>query len=221
MRANGSITKAAWAIIVALGISVLLTEKSRAHCDTMTGPIIPEAKAALEKEDMTPVLKWIKPEKEAELKTAFEKAVKVRGQSDEARELADQYFLETLIRLHREGEGAPFTGLKDGPVAPIVAMADQALNEGSADALTEHLNEHLSQAIREKFQRAMETRAHKDESVEAGRRFVEAYVIYTHYVEGVYETITSAPGHDGEESVRKAHGAEHADHSNADPKYVE
>jgi len=83
-----------------------------AHCDTMKGPIIPEAKASLEKGDITPILKWIKPECETEVKAAFSLAVKVRGKSPEAKELADKYFFETLIRLHRAGEGAPLQGLR-------------------------------------------------------------------------------------------------------------
>jgi hypothetical protein len=70
-----------------------------AHCDTLKSPVIPEAKAAIEKGDITPIFKWIKPDNEAEVKTAFLPAVKVRDKSPEAKELADQYFFGTTGRL--------------------------------------------------------------------------------------------------------------------------
>src|SRR5512138_1337139 len=121
--------------ILVAGISALLAGGALAHCDTVKGPIIPEAQAALNSGDVTPVLKWVKKDNEAEIRAAFAKAVAVRAKGPEARELADQYFLETLIRLHRAGEGAPYSGIKDEPVAPIVALADKALADGSADEM--------------------------------------------------------------------------------------
>ena len=181
--------------ILAVGISVFLAGSALAHCDTTSGPVIPEAKAALEKGDITPILKWIKKNNEAEIKAAFAKAVAVRTKGPEAKELADQYFLETLVRLHRAGEGAPYTGIKDEPVEPIVAMADKALADGSADTMIKKISSHMAQAIREKFEKALEAGKNKDKSVEAGREFVEAYVTYMHYVEGIHTAIMSAGGH--------------------------
>ena len=166
-----------------------------AHCDTLDGPVIPEAKAALAAGDVVPVLKWVQPADEAAIKAAFAQAVAVRGQSPEAQELADRYFLETLIRLHRAGEGAPYTGLKDEPVAPIVALADQALASGSADDMIGKVAGHVDRAIREKFDRALEARKHKDDNVAAGREYVEAYVAYMHFVEGIHAAVMSAGGH--------------------------
>ena len=166
-----------------------------AHCDTLNGPVIPEAKAALAAGNVTPVLKWVKPADEEAIKTAFTKAVAVRGQSPEAQDLADQYFLETLIRLHRAGEGAPYTGLKDEPVEPIVAMADEALANGSADDMIQKITGHVAGAIREKFEKALEAQKHKDDSVAAGSEYVEAYVTYMHFVEGIHAAVMSAGGH--------------------------
>ena len=166
-----------------------------AHCDTAAGPVIPEAQAALAAGDVAPVLKWIQPADEAAIKAAFAQAVAVRGQSPEAQELADQFFLETLIRLHRAGEGAPYTGLKDEPVEPIVALADGALDSGSADEMIGKITGHVSHAIREKFDRALEARKHKDDSVEAGREYVEAYVAYVHFVEGIHAAVMATGGH--------------------------
>ena len=166
-----------------------------AHCDTLNGPVIPEAKAALAAGDVSPVLKWVQPADEVAIKAAFAKAIAVRGQSPEAQELADQFFLETLIRLHRAGEGAPYTGLKDEPVEPIVALADGALASGSADEMIGKITGHVAGAIREKFEKALEAKKHADESVEAGREYVEAYVAYVHFVEGVHAAVMSAGSH--------------------------
>src|SRR4030065_373974 len=78
-----------------------------AHCDTLAGPVVVTAKAALEKGDVTPILKWVKKGNEGEIKEAFKKTLAVRKQGKEAQELADMYFFETLVRIHRAGEGAP------------------------------------------------------------------------------------------------------------------
>ena len=176
----------------------LLAGNALAHCDTASGPVIPEAKGALESGDITPILKWIKAGDEAEVRAAFEKAVKVRAKGGEAQELADQYFIETLVRIHRAGEGAPYTGIKDEPVEPIVAMADKALADGSAEEMIQKMSGHMAQSVMEKFHRAAETMKHKDDSVEAGREFVDAYVTYMHFVEGIHAAIMSAGGHQHE-----------------------
>ena len=142
--------------VLLAGILVMFAGGASAHCDSMTGPVVPDARAALESGDLAPVLKWIMPEYEAEVSDAFQRAVEVRALGEDARELADRYFLETLIRVHREGEGAPYTGLKDDPAAPIVQMADQALADGSVEGMMEKINRHLASVVGEKFQAALE-----------------------------------------------------------------
>jgi hypothetical protein len=184
--------------IGAAGISMLQVGSTPAHCDSKGGPVIMEAQAALERGDVTPTLKWVKMEDEPEIRTAFAKAVAVRGNGAEAKELADQYFLETLVRLHRSGEGAPYTGITDEPVEPIVAMADKALTDGSAEDMIANLGDHLSDAIRAKFSAVVEARRNKERSVEDGRKFVEAYVTYVHYVEGINSAIVSTGAHHDE-----------------------
>lgn len=63
-----------------------------AHCDTMDGPLISEAKQALEKGDVTPVLKWVKQENETEVKQAFNEALTERKKGPVAKEKADMRF---------------------------------------------------------------------------------------------------------------------------------
>jgi len=178
---------------------------ARAHCDTVAGPVVTDAKLALQKGEVTPVLKWVKKEHEADVRSAFAQTTAVRGLGPEARALADRYFFETVVRLHRAGEGEPYTGLKDGPVDPIVVMADSALAGGSSDELVTKINGHLAKVIVEHFNRVSQAKTSKDASIEAGRAFVEAYVSYTHYLEAVHTAIAAA-GH--QHAAKDAHGGQ-------------
>ena len=202
MRQLGAATGSA---ILAGVLATLMAGSAFAHCDSTSGPVITEAQAALDKGDVTPVLKWVGPHDEAEIKAAFARSVAVRAKGPDARELADRYFLETLVRLHRAGEGAPYTGIKDEPIEPVIAMADRALAGGSADDMVGHIGKHLAEAIRQKFDRAAAAAAHKDESVAAGREFVAAYVAYVHYVEGIHTAMMAGGHHDEAAAEETAH----------------
>lgn len=163
-----------------------------AHCDTMDGPVIMDARTAIEKKEITPVLKWVKPEHEAELRSAFTRVLAVRSQSKEARELADQFFFETLVRVHREGEGAPYTGLKSAgtKLDPAIEAADLALDSSKADALIKAVTDETAAGIRKRFADAVEKKQHAAHNVEAGRDYVAAYVEFVHYVEALHTTAT-------------------------------
>ncbi|HSG65930.1 MAG TPA: DUF6448 family protein, partial [Gammaproteobacteria bacterium] len=91
--------RATWA-----GLLLLSTTHAHAHCDTLDGPVIEAARVALATADPNPVLIWVQAEHEPEIRAAFEQALDVRSLGASARELADTYFFETLVRLHREGE---------------------------------------------------------------------------------------------------------------------
>jgi hypothetical protein len=139
---------------------------SEAHCDTLDGPVVAAARVSLEKGDATPVLKWVKKEDEKEIQELFNKTLIVRKQGKEALELADKYFFETLVRIHRAGEGAPYAGLKAaGSVEPSVAAADKALESGSADDLVKLVTEAAEKGIRERFVHAMEAKKHSEHTV--------------------------------------------------------
>ena len=188
--------------VIFLGIGLLCVAGNKnafAHCDTLDGPVVQTARIALEKGDITPLLKWMQADDEKEIRAAFQKTLVVRTKGAESKELADMYFFETLVRLHRAGEGAPYTGLKPGAALdPAVALADKALESGSVDKLVGVLSEAMSNGIRERFHHASETRKHADDSVAAGREYVKAYVIFTHYVEGSHAMIKGGVGHHSE-----------------------
>ncbi|MDF1554313.1 MAG: DUF6448 family protein [Deferrisomatales bacterium] len=197
--------------ITAAGLIGLPASSARAHCDTLDGPVVATARTALDTGDVTPLLKWVRPEEEGEIKAAFQRTLAVRTKGDDAKELADMYFFETLVRIHRAGEGAPYTGLKPGEaIDPAVALADKALESGSVDKLVDVLTNAMANGIQERFAHASENQKHVDESVGAGREFVESYVVFTHYVEGLHGLIKGGAAHHGETAA--AHGETAAAH---------
>jgi hypothetical protein len=185
------------ALLVAFEILFFWSIRAEAHCDTLDGPVVATAQKALDAGEVTQLLKWVSSENEQEIRTAFIETMNVRKLGGQARDLADRYFFETLVRIHRAGEGAPYTGLKPGAaIDPAVALADKALVSGSVDKLANVLGQAMGNGIRDRFQRALESQKNADESVSAGREFVEAYVIFTHYVEGLHALIKGGAKHD-------------------------
>ncbi len=183
-----------YALFLVTVTALLFPRPAAAHCDTLAGPVVADARRALQSGDPTPVLKWVKPENEAVILDAFARALSVRAQGPEARELADQFFFETLVRIHRAGEGAPYTGLKPAEaVDPVTVESDRALASGDADALAAAIEQGISRGVRQRFARVLEAKKHASDSVEAGRAYVEAYVEFTHYVERLH-TAAGATG---------------------------
>jgi hypothetical protein len=168
-------------------VLLLFSAAAAAHCDSLDGPVVRDAIAALEQRDAAPVLKWVKPEHETEIRDAFARAIAVRGLNGDARQVADRYFFETLVRLHRAGEGEPFTGLKPaGSVEPGIDAADKALEKGSGAALATELAQAVNEGVRRRFDATLARKQHTGDSVDAGRKYVEAYVDYVHFVESVH-----------------------------------
>jgi hypothetical protein len=192
--------------LVAFLLAVLfIPSVVQAHCDTLDGPVVMAAKKALEKGDVTPVLKWVKNENEEEIRALFKKTLAVRSKGPEAKELVDMYFFETLVRLHRAGEGAPYTGLKAGPAEPIIAAADQALDKGSVDHLVKHVSDAVAKGISQRFNNTLERKKHAEDSVAAGREFVEFYVEFTHYVERLYNDAKGGSAEHGKTETPHKH----------------
>lgn len=196
------------AVMLAAALAtVSAPEPALSHCDTLDGPVVTDARAALAAGDVTPVLKWVDPEREAEVRAAFERTAAVRDDSPEAAELADLWFFETVVRLHRAGEGEPYAGLQPaGSVPEPIAAADVALEQGSVDALVAHVQAAVAEGIRSRFREVREARQHKDENVAAGRQYVGRYVQWIHYVEELHGLV--AGGH-AEGSAAREEGAAH------------
>ena len=195
---------------VAALLLALVPSRALSHCDTMDGPVVKDAQAALAKGDVTPVLRWVRADKEPEIREAFQQAVAVSALGPEAQKLADRFFFETLVRIHREGEGALYTGLKPAgvEVEPAIAASDKALGTGSVDALATMVATEAEHGIRERFARAAEARKHASESVARGRESVAAYVEFMHYAERLHNDATTSASH-AEHEAPQAAGHQH------------
>ena len=195
-----------WAILCTTGL--LAPDNVSAHCDGMDGPVVKAAQRALETGDVNLVLIWVHNQDEWSIQDAFQKTLAVRTLSVEARELAERYFFETLVRLHRAGEGTPYTGLKPAGrhLGPAIPAVDKAIEDASADALLHLLTSTLRDGVSAQFTHVMVTKTFSPEDIEAGRAYVKAYVTFMHYIERSYEALTHpAHGHFPEPAEASMH----------------
>lgn len=192
---------------ICVGLLVLLAATlppvpAVAHCDGLDGPVVTDARQALETDEVGLALRWVRPQDEAEVREAYRQARAVRAQGFEARTLADRYFFETVVRLHRAGEGAPYTGLAPAgrDLGPAIPAADAAVASGSADEVEALLLAAVRHELATRFAAVQRSKLTANESVEAGRAYVHAYVQFVHYVEGVHQLARAheppAGGHD-------------------------
>ncbi len=169
-----------------------------AHCDGLDGPVVTASREALESGDISRVLIWVPKQDESEVQDLFKKVLAVRSKKDaEASALADTYFFETVIRVHRAGEGASYTGLKPAgrDLGPAIPAADEALEKGSLKELDILLTGAVSAGLKTHFEDALHKRSFKKDDVDAGRKYVEAYVQYIHYVEQLHARALASPKH--------------------------
>jgi Family of unknown function (DUF6448) len=190
-------------------LALLFPNKLFAHCDGMDGPVITAAKQALETGDINPVLIWVPKSDEAEIRNVFQKTLAVRKLNPEAKELADMYFFETLVRIHRAGEGEPYTGIQPAgrDLGPAIPAADKAISDGKLETLYKILIDKIHEGLHVRFQEVMKKKDFKKNDVDAGREFVEAYVPFVHYVEALYDTAAKGGGHGHSQEAEK--GGEH------------
>jgi hypothetical protein len=191
----------------AFGALIVTTSLSRpvaAHCDTLDGPVVVLAQKALETGNVNLVLPWVREDDEPQIRRTFEHALSVRKLGAQAKQLADEFFFETLVRVHRASEGAPYSGLKPAglDLGPAIPAADKALETGSTKAIEKMLEGAIRKGLHDHFQAASNRAKFDPDDVPAGREYVRAYVPYIHYVEALWEAATgSAEGHYTEPST--------------------
>jgi hypothetical protein len=182
--------------LAAAAVMLLVPAAAAAHCDTLDGPVVKAAQRALDANDLSPALIWIAPAAEPELRAAFASTREVRALGPAAKALADRYFFETLVRLHRAGESEPYTGLKPaGTATPAVRAADLALERGSIAALARLLADALHQGLEARFEAARHAKdAAAPGDAASGRAFVKAYVEFMHDAERLHEAAAGPAG---------------------------
>lgn len=177
------------AALAVIAVGFLAVRAASAHCDGLDGPAVKAAQKALQTGDVNQVLIWVQPQDEGEIKKSFEETLAVRKLGPQAQAFADRYFFETLVRVHRAGENAPYTGLKPAgrDLGPAIPATDKALETGSDEALVQLLTDEVRTGLQKHFKEAIEKKKFAPNDVAAGREYVEAYVTYLHYVEGLHE----------------------------------
>lgn len=146
------------------------------------------------------ILPWVPQKAEAELTQAFQKTLAVKGK--EATELAHYWFFETAVRLHREGEGAPYTGLKPAGLdwGPVVPNADKAIEQGNAKEVIQFILHTVEEELQKRFKLAMSRKNYDPNDVAAARKYVQAmlgFVLFSHHL---YTFVTGGTEH-GEEGM--------------------
>lgn len=186
-----------------------------AHCDGLDGPVVKAAQQALDSGDVNRVLIWVQPHDEAEIRDAFRKTQAVRKLNATAKDFADTAFYGTLVRVHRAGEGEPYTGLKPAgrDLGLAIPAGDKAIASGSVEPAVKLLTEGVHDGIEQRYKQVMARKNFKADDVAAGRKFVEAYVAYIHAVEKVHQA-TAGDAHGQGHAEAAAHGQklEHAAH---------
>lgn len=168
------------------------------HCDSLDGPVVTAARQALDVGDVNLVLPFVHSDGEDEVRAMFDKVKPVRGLSPQARETADLLFFETVVRVHRAGEGAPFTGLKPAglSVGPVIPLAERAVKGDATEELAEFLTRTLREELDHRLDRVHDLARHRKRSVEDARRYVEAMLgleVYSHHV---YQTLRATNDHE-------------------------
>ncbi|MGB5948353.1 MAG: DUF6448 family protein [Parvibaculum sp.] len=181
--------------IVAAGLLFGATS-AQAHCDAVDGPVAKAAQKALENGNVNPVLAYAPATAETEIRAAFDKSRKVRGLGGEARALADQAFMETVIRLHRAGEGAAYTGLKaaGGDYGPVIPAAEHAVESGDLTKLKAVLAEQIEHALSERLAHVRELQKAPQEprtaaEVPSARERISAELGLITFAETVHQAI--------------------------------
>lgn len=193
MKAHKSLSVSATMLLLFI-VPILSAKPVSAHCDGMDGPVVTLARKALATGNVNWVLPWVPANDEPEIRRVFEHTLSVRKLGTEARQLADIYFFETLVRIHRASEGAPYTGLKPTglDLGPAIPAADRAIATGSIEEVEKLLTDAIHNGLREHFHTVIDHRKYELDDVAAGRLYVGAYVPYIHYVEGLWEAATKA-----------------------------
>lgn len=176
------------------------------HCDSLDGPVVTAARQALEAGDVDVILPFVHEDSENEVRAVFDAVVPVRGLNQAAREVADRLFFETVVRVHRAGEGAAYTGLKPAglDVGPVIPLAEGAIASGSPEQLARYLTEVLHDELKHRLEEINTLAVTKDRSVPDARAWVEAMLGFQVYSHHVLQAL-HAPAHGGHGDAEHAH----------------
>lgn len=179
------------------------------HCDSLDGPVVTAARQALHAGDVDVVLPFVPQDGEEEIRVVFDTVLPVRGLNAAAREVADRLFFETVVRVHRAGEGAPYTGLKPAGLdsGPVIPLAERAIATGSPEPVADYLNAVLHDQLKDRLEEVSALAASKDQSVADARAWVEAMLGFQVYSHHMLQAI-HAPAHSEHGDAEHVHSDE-------------
>jgi hypothetical protein len=190
------------AIPILASALMFATGQAEAHCDGIDGPVATSAAKALETGNVYPVLAYVPAAAERELTDVFVQARAVSNAGPEAKALAERYLMETAVRLHRAGEGAPYTGLKPAGTdfGPAIRAAEAALRSGNAETVLDLLAREATEGVARRLEHVQRGSEHaRDPATEAdvatARERVRAELAFIGYVQGLHVAATSEGGH--------------------------
>lgn len=198
------------ALLMATVAVGLLTTPAFAHCDSIDGPVAGAALEALETANVNLALPYAPATAEKEIRDAYQMALEARTGGGTAGDVADRWFMETVVRLHRDGEGAPYTGLKPAGLdyGPVIPAAEAALESGSAGEVITILSGAVKVEVEDRFKtarRVLENTSSEPprtaDAVAMARERVNAEFGFIGYAEGVHAALAT-----------KGHSEGRADH---------
>lgn len=165
------------------------------HCDALDGPVVTAARSALDAEDVEIVLPFVPADGESEVRAVFDLVSEARERPGPAREVADRLFYETVVRVHRAGEGAPFTGLKPAGLdhGPVIPVAERAIETGSPDELARLLSDALEHEVKVRLDHVMALKARAHEGPHDAREFTSAMLGFQVWSNRVHATLLADP----------------------------
>ena len=165
------------------------------HCDSLDGPVVTAAARALQADDVDVVLPFVPQDGEPEVRAAFERTAAARKLGGDAEAVADRYFFETVVRIHRAGEGAPYTGLKPAGLdpGPVIPVAERAIETGSPDELVALLAGAVADEAQKRLKHAVELKRSANGDVGANREYVEAMLGFEVWSHALYQAIKAHP----------------------------
>jgi hypothetical protein len=156
------------------------------------------ARHALDAGDVDLVLPFVHADGESEVRAMFRQVLPVRSLGPEARATADRLFFETVVRVHRSGEGAPYTGLKPAglPVGPVIPLAERAIEEECIHQLADFLNNALREELQHRLDLVHGLAQHRGRSLQTEREYVQAVLSFEVYSHHLYQAIHSKTHHE-------------------------
>ena len=188
--------KSMFSFMIALFLGMIINHsQSFSHCDTESGPVIKAAKQAIKTGNVNYILIWVQKDDSEKIIEVFNKTILNIKKDPTNQENYEKELFTTLLKVHREGEGAEFSGIKDdNTVLKPIKMADSAIDDGSIKEVSKMVTNHIERVITEKFTELEHARQFDVNDVEAGREYVRKYVEFMHLIEGLHNLV-SDQGH--------------------------